>query len=371
MDKKYQVFISSTYQDLIEERSEVIKALLELDCIPTGMELFPSADDDQMTYIRKVIDNCDYYILIIGGRYGSLHKSGKSYTQLEYEYAIEMGIPVIAFLHANSSLISLSKSETSLKKKKKLSEFRFLAESKLCRYWNNPNELGALVGRSLEKQIKERPRNGWVKAYEKSLLQESEKYDKIINEILGLKEFMQIPKISPNVEKFKFIREELSKNSEKVELEITAIKSGVNKSAKFIIPGVGLPNSDVPDKYIIVLEESLQRRKLEINVGGFEAQAIVVTLQNVLPIRPLTHDLIVSIIQQTNIEFKEIIIDYFDLETHIFYSKLILKVSSIVIEIDCRTSDAIALAVRFEAPIYTFKSTFEIAYKYHPADLEL
>jgi len=71
MDKRYQVFVSSTYEDLREERQEVIQALLELDCIPAGMELFPAADEDQWTLIRKVIDDCDYYIVIIAGRYGS------------------------------------------------------------------------------------------------------------------------------------------------------------------------------------------------------------------------------------------------------------------------------------------------------------
>ena len=83
MDKRYQVFVSSTYADLREERQEVIQALLELDCIPAGMELFPAADDDQWTLIRKVIDDCDYYIVILAGRYGSLGPGGKSYTQIE------------------------------------------------------------------------------------------------------------------------------------------------------------------------------------------------------------------------------------------------------------------------------------------------
>lgn len=98
MEKKYQAFVSSTYQDLLEERQEVMQALLELDCIPVGMELFPAADDDQWTLIKGLIDDCDYYILIIGGRYGSTHKSGISYTQMEYEYALSKQIPIISFL---------------------------------------------------------------------------------------------------------------------------------------------------------------------------------------------------------------------------------------------------------------------------------
>ena len=68
MEKKYQVFVSSTYRDLATERQDVIQALLGLDCIPVGMELFPAADDDQWTLIKRLIDDCDYYILIVGGR---------------------------------------------------------------------------------------------------------------------------------------------------------------------------------------------------------------------------------------------------------------------------------------------------------------
>ncbi len=72
IDRRYQVFVSSTFEDLIEERREVTQALLELDCIPSGMELFPAADNDQWTLIKKVIDDCDYYVMISAGRYGSV-----------------------------------------------------------------------------------------------------------------------------------------------------------------------------------------------------------------------------------------------------------------------------------------------------------
>ena len=82
MDKRFQVFISSTYADLKEERQKVIQTVMETDCIPAGMELFPAADEEQWKFIQRVIDDCDYYILIIGGRYGSLTDEGVSYTRL-------------------------------------------------------------------------------------------------------------------------------------------------------------------------------------------------------------------------------------------------------------------------------------------------
>jgi hypothetical protein len=164
MEKKFQVFVSSTYNDLQEERKEIIQALLELDCIPVGMEMFPAANDDQWTLIKRVIEDCDYYILIIGGRYGSLSSEGISYTQKEYEYAISQSIPVISFLHSNPENIPLGKSEGNPESIIKLQEFKTKVEQKLCKFWDSPSDLGSKVSRSLIKLIKDNPRNGWVKA---------------------------------------------------------------------------------------------------------------------------------------------------------------------------------------------------------------
>lgn len=164
MDKRYQVFVSSTYEDLRDERQEVMQALLELDCIPAGMELFPAANEDQWTLIKKVIDDCDYYIVVIGGRYGSLGPEGISYTQMEYEYAVSQNKPVMGFLHKDPSSISAKKSEKSPEGQVKLEQFRNLVQQRMCKYWSNPAELGSVVSRSLVKLIKNVPAVGWVKA---------------------------------------------------------------------------------------------------------------------------------------------------------------------------------------------------------------
>ena len=100
MEKKYQVFISSTYEDLKEERKNVIETLLMMNCIPAGMEAFCAADEEQFEYIKKVIDLCDYYVLIIGKRYGSISElTGKSYTEMEFDYAKSKGIDLIVTDH--------------------------------------------------------------------------------------------------------------------------------------------------------------------------------------------------------------------------------------------------------------------------------
>jgi nucleoside 2-deoxyribosyltransferase len=164
MDKRYQVFVSSTFVDLQEERQEVMQALLELDCIPAGMELFPAGNQDQWTLIKRVIDDCDYYIVIVGGRYGSQGPEGLSYTEMEYRYAIERGKPVMAFLHKKPDDIAAKKTETSVEAREKLNAFRTLVEQKVCRYWSTPADLGAQVSRSLIRLIKDFPAVGWVKA---------------------------------------------------------------------------------------------------------------------------------------------------------------------------------------------------------------
>ncbi|MCP3807735.1 DUF4062 domain-containing protein [Paenibacillus sp. Lou8.1] len=164
MDKRYQVFISSTYQDLQEERQEVMQALLELDCIPSGMELFPAANDDQWTLIKKVIDDSDYYMVIIGGRYGSLGPEGLSFTEMEYRYAVSCGKPVIAFLHKNPGELSANRTEKDPDSFIKLNDFRKMAENKLVKYWTTPFDLGSMVSRSLIRLIKTNPAIGWVRA---------------------------------------------------------------------------------------------------------------------------------------------------------------------------------------------------------------
>ena len=106
-------------------------ALLELDCIPSGMELFPAANESQWSLIKRVIDDCDYYILIVGGRYGSLGPDGISYTEMEYRYAIETDKPTIAFVHQDPPSIPSGKSEASDEGKQKLVAFRELVQKEV------------------------------------------------------------------------------------------------------------------------------------------------------------------------------------------------------------------------------------------------
>lgn len=161
MDRRYQVFISSTYMDLVEERREVIQALLEMDCLPAGMEMFPAANDDQWTLIKQVIDESDYYVVIVGGRYGSLAPDGVSYTEKEFDYAVSIGKPVLGFVHGNPGQLPLDKSQPAAQSE--LDAFRTKVKSRVVRTYVSPTELGSAVSRSLIKTIKTSPAQGWVR----------------------------------------------------------------------------------------------------------------------------------------------------------------------------------------------------------------
>lgn len=169
MDKKYQVFVSSTYEDLQEERKKVMDALLQMNCFPIGMEYFNASDDSQWEVIKSLIRECDYYVLIVAGRYGSIEEeSGKSYTQKEFEYAIEQGVPVISFVHKRPDSLPTAKYEQDTLKREKLEKFKSCVQKKLCKMWENADGLSSQVVLSLTSLIKNHPRTGWVKADEVS-----------------------------------------------------------------------------------------------------------------------------------------------------------------------------------------------------------
>lgn len=165
MEKRYQVFVSSTYADLKQERQHVTQALMEMDCIPAGMEIFPATDEEQWEFIKRIIDDCDYYLLIIGGRYGSTTDEGISYTEKEYDYAVENGLKVIALIHEKPDEISVGKSDIAPELREKLQAFRDkVTTNRLVKFWNDAKELPGLVALSLSKTIKMFPATGWIRA---------------------------------------------------------------------------------------------------------------------------------------------------------------------------------------------------------------
>jgi len=129
----------------------------------------------------------------------------------------------------------------------------------------------------------------------------------------------------------------------KIELEIVALSHSITQT----------------HSYAVVLGEVNGLRRLPIVIGGFEAQAIAVALEKMQPSRPLTHDLLKNFMNAFGVDLVEIIIN--DLQEGIFFSKLVCSSENDTVEIDSRTSDALALAVRFGCPIYTFENILESA----------
>lgn len=167
MRKKYQVFISSTYTDLKEERMAVTQCLLENDCIPVGMEQFPASGMSQMEYIKKMLDDCDYYILILAGRYGTVDKDGIGFTEKEFDYACEKNIPIMSFVVENPLLIPIGQSEQTDIGKEKLTSFREkVCNGKMVKFHTTIDQLKANVATSINKCIRDFPAIGWVRGYE-------------------------------------------------------------------------------------------------------------------------------------------------------------------------------------------------------------
>jgi hypothetical protein len=161
--KRYQVFVSSTYLDLVAERQAVSNALLQMNCIPAGMELFPAASDNQWNLIKRVIDDCDYYLVIVAGRYGSIHRQDVSYTEMEYNYALKAKKPIITFLHSNVSALPPERCEQDTSAQAKLSMFTEKLRKRAPKLWSTPGDLGAAVTASMVNLIREHPTEGLVR----------------------------------------------------------------------------------------------------------------------------------------------------------------------------------------------------------------
>ena len=167
INKKYQVFISSTYTDLVEARCKVRDAILQMYHFPVGMELFGAANEDQWQIISETIDSSDYYVLIIGQRYGTVIPEGKpdagiSYTEKEFRYALQKGIPILAFLMDDDVTVKLENVEYD--HREEFTAFKNAVKTgRLVEWWKNPDELAQKVTSALYKQITRSKRPGWIR----------------------------------------------------------------------------------------------------------------------------------------------------------------------------------------------------------------
>ena len=158
--KKYQVFISSTYKDLIEYRQAAYDIITSEGHFPAGMENFIATNNHPEEYIKRVIDESDYYILIIGQRYGSMIKSGEmSFTEMEYEYAKSKNIKIIPLIYKGKKPLfkNIDNSESLIKFKNKVES------ENVIQYFSDPKELKLNINQALNEVIRNHPMPGWIK----------------------------------------------------------------------------------------------------------------------------------------------------------------------------------------------------------------
>lgn len=164
-EKRYQVFVSSTFRDLEKERWEAVKALMTMDCIVAGMESFPAVDEEQFKFIKEIIDACDYYLLILGGRYGTLAPDGIGYTEKEYDYALSKGIKVVALVREAPEFLPPEKRETDAALLDRFIKFREkVCADRLVSFWRDERDIQKDVALGMAKAMKKFPAIGWVRA---------------------------------------------------------------------------------------------------------------------------------------------------------------------------------------------------------------
>jgi Domain of unknown function (DUF4062) len=169
--KKLQIFVSSTYQDLKSDRQAAVEAILKAGHIPAGMELFSAGNESQLETIRRWIDDSDVYMLILGGRYGSVDpKTSLSYTELEYDYAISKNKPIFAVVITEVALDAKVKTDgrgvLETENPKELKFFREKVLSKISSFFSDPKDIKLAVHETLADYSKRLDFTGWVSGKE-------------------------------------------------------------------------------------------------------------------------------------------------------------------------------------------------------------
>jgi nucleoside 2-deoxyribosyltransferase len=171
MKKKLQVFVSSTFEDLKEERQAAVSTILESGHIPAGMELFSATDQTQKEVIKKWIDESDVYMLILGGRYGSIDPdSGTSYTEWEYNYATETEKPLFAVVINDDALdAKVAKDGRSMIEQinpQLLTEFRITVLSNMSSFFSDYKDIKLAIWQSITELNGRENLVGWVSGAE-------------------------------------------------------------------------------------------------------------------------------------------------------------------------------------------------------------
>ena len=222
-NKKYTVFISSTYEDLKQERASVIETILQLSQIPIGMENFTASSTDKWELIKKVIDDSDYMVVILGMKYGSPSDDRKtSWTEREYDYATGQDIPVLVFVIRDDVPLTNEKREKDgSSAAKSLKAFKEKTGSKNTPHWRNKDELARQVSTSLSNIMRDTPRSGWVRA---NSFQVSGKIMKGIYPAPSASGFLELLSEFESLQRLPLVKEHPGRDEVYTDAQITANK---------------------------------------------------------------------------------------------------------------------------------------------------
>jgi hypothetical protein len=279
--RRLQVFVSSTYTDLIEERQAAVAAILNAGHIPAGMELFTSGDESQMEVIKQWIDESDVYLLILGGRYGSVDKkTDKSYTQLEYEYAIEKNKPHFFCVLSEAAINRKAKKSKNVKdmleqeNPQKLKDFRNLVtHNKIIGFGfcQSNQDIQLNIIRSLNSFDRRDDLIGWVRPHQEvNLPALSDEITRLSKENAELRHQLSQQKVQ------KETFNGLTFNELKQTLEKDSLLQFIEKNRLALIQGITISDITPPQEANRIIERLL-------NLGVLNITSLIRTSTN-LPV---------------------------------------------------------------------------------------
>lgn len=298
--KKLQVFISSTFNDLKNERQAAVSAILKAGHIPAGMELFTSGSKSQWETIKEWIDECDIYMLILGGRYGSIHnETNIGYTEMEYDYAINKNKPFFAVVIKESALDEKVKIEgkdvLELKHPDKMENFRKKVLNKISTFFSDDRDIKIAVFESIHNLDKEFNPPGWISGTDymenRPMIEEisriNKENEKLREEIKSLQTKLTSPQTKNEFDElilaFKNIDLNFKNNEGKI--KTICLLDAIDKSKEFLLHDIHHPHGRIRtspwDQFIIeevcpklALHNLLDaRRSTGIALGTMETKA--------------------------------------------------------------------------------------------------
>lgn len=298
-EKKYQIFISSTYSDLIKERSEVIKVILDIYQIPIGMEMFSADNDDQWNTIKKTIESSDYYLLIVGHRYGSMTKENISYTEKEFDYAKRIGVPILSFIRNRNIPTTPEQRDIEREKEENLNNFLDKVQNNsMCDYWSSEIELAKKVAVALPKIIFKTPRIGWIRSDEVNNLASSEEITKLSSENRELRQEIEV------------FKSKQAKDIPKVKVLLNGTEEVLLKTEPAYSPIEKVSIDDLPNRLKrYVSNQDFINYNLEIDKNSKEVELYNEELDKYHNVRHKSVPIDLEIINTGNVKLNDLFID--------------------------------------------------------------